>query len=336
MKHIFSMIIVIFCVNSASAAKYSAEVNVFSNDKTFSKQPFSFYIDFNREINLSSLKMTVSGDKKQEIPLYAIPVAKYKALIYFMPHKKMPEDSELNYVLNFESGKWKNEAVGSNDLKSKAKRNPNLVPNYSFEKVTKTVDRFMTWEGRTSITDWRLQDFSGKYLSVENIKSTCRSSAKEAFHGSRSICISNGKPRTIEANGNTKNILISGLADTSKLIALKPNTAYKLSFFIKVTKQIDNGMNFQGIGVTLSFLDNNENPVPGGMLGALYSVGSIPQEEYLNKWIYVEACGVTSQNTSFGTISIAEKISGTTYIDMLELREVKNTDFPEIIIGKIK
>jgi len=116
-----------FCLNSAFAAKYSAEVNVFSNDKTFSRQPFSFYIDFEREVNLSSLKMTVSGDKKTEIPVYAIPVAKYKALIYFIPHKKMPEDSELNYILNFENGKWDAKAVGSNELKAKIKRKTSIL-----------------------------------------------------------------------------------------------------------------------------------------------------------------------------------------------------------------
>ena len=336
MKHIFSLIIVTFCLSSTFAAKYSVNVDVFSNDKAFSRELFSFYIDFNHEINLSSLKMTVSGDKKKTIPVYTVPIAKYKALIYFIPHKKMAEESELNYILSFESGKWDTKAVGSNELKGKIKRNPNLVPNYSFEKVKKTIERFMTWEGRTSVIDWRLEDFSEKYLSLENIKSTCRSSTKEAFHGSRSICISNGRPRTFEANGRTRDVLISGLADTSKLILLKPNTAYKLSFFIKIAKIIDNGMNFQGIGVTLSFLDYNKNILPGGMFSAFYSISSVPQEEYLNKWIYVEACGVTSPNTNFGTISIAEKISGVTYIDMLELREVKSTDFPEIIVRKIK
>jgi hypothetical protein len=325
-----------FCLSSTFAAKYNVKVNVFSNDKSFSRQPFSFYLDFEREVNLSSLKMTVSGDKKKEIPVYAIPVAKYKALIYFMPHKNMAEDSELNYILSFESGKWDNKAVGSNELKDKIKRNPNLVPNYSFEKVRNAIERFMTWEGRTSITDWSLQDFSGKYLSVKNIKSTCRSSNKEAFHGSRSLCITNGQPREIEAGGKTENVLISGSADTSKLIVLKPDTTYKLSFFVKITKQVDNGLNFQGVGITLSFLDDRKSPVPNGMFGALYSIGSIPQEEYLNKWIYVEACGKTNPDTGFGTISIAEKISGTTYIDMLELREVKSPDFPEIIVRKSK
>jgi hypothetical protein len=336
MKYIFSFIIIMFCLNSAFAAKYNVKINVFSNEKSFPRKAFNFYLDFNREVNLSSLKMTVSGNTKEEIPVYAIPVAKYKALIYFMPHKKMDENSELDYVLNFEDGKWNDKAAGSNELKKNIKRNPNLVPNYSFEKVKKTVERFMTWEGRISIIDWRLQDFSGKYLSLKNIKSTCRSSTKEAFHGSRSLCLSNGKPREIEFNEKTKNVLISGSASTSELIVLRPNTTYKLSFFVKITKQIDNGMNFQGIGVSLSFLDYNKKIVPGGMFGAIYSIGSIPQEEYLNKWIYVEACGVTNADTDFGSISIEGKISGVTYIDMIELRKVENVNFPEIIVGKIK
>lgn len=335
MKQIFSLILLAFCLSSTFAEKYNVKINVFSNEESFAKKPFSYYIDFKREVNLASLKMNIAGKKNKKIPVYAIPVAKYKALVYFMPHKKMNEDSELYYVLSFESGKWSDKATGSSILKKIIKRNPNLVQNYSFEKVTKTIDRFMTWEGRTSILDWKLQDFSRKYLSIKNIKSTCRSSAKEAFHGSRSLCFTNGKPRQIEYDEQIKNVLISGSARTSDIIVLKPNTRYKLGFFVKVTKQFDNEMNFQGIGVSLSFLDFNKKSITGGLFSALYSIDSIAQEDYLNKWIYVEASDSTDQNTHFGTISIAEKISGITYVDMVELREVEDSGCPEIIVSEI-
>ena len=342
MKQIFSFIILMFCLCSTFAGKYNVNINVFSNELSFAKQPFSYYIDFKEEINLASVKMTIASKKMRkkkievsQVPVYIIPLSKYKAFIYFMPHKKMDEDSQLSYTLSFESGKWDGKEVGSDALKKIIKRNPNLVQNYSFEKVTKTIDRFMTWEGRTSISDWKLQDFSRKYLSVKNIKSTCRSSAKEAFHGSRSLCFTNGKPRQIEYNERIKNVLISGSARTSDIIVLKPNTTYKLSFFVKITKQFDNQMNFQGIGVSLSFLDFYKKAIIGGIFSAIYSIGSIAQEEYLNKWIYVEACDTTGQSAHFGTINIAEKISGTTYVDMVELREVKDCNYPEIIIGKI-
>jgi len=335
MKAILSFVILIFCLSSAFAEKYNVKINIFSNDESYARQPFSFYIDFKREVKLDSLTMHIAEKKNQKIPIYAIPVAKYKALVYFMPHKKMKGDNELHYILNFESGKWSDRATGDNTLGKSIKRKPNLVPNYSFEKVTKTIERFITWEGRTSISDWKLQDFSSKYLAVKNIKSTCRSSTKEAFHGSRSLCFINDKPRQIEYNGQTKNVLISGSARTSDIIVLKPNTRYKLSFFVKITKQFDNGMNFQGIGVSLSFLDFHKRPITGGLFSALYSVDSIAREDYLNKWIYVEASDTTGPNTHFGTINIAEKISGTTYVDMVELREVENSGQPEIIVGKI-
>jgi hypothetical protein len=237
--------------------------------------------------------------------------------------------------LSFESGKWDGKPGGSNALTKKIIINPNLVPNYSFEKVEKTIDRFLTWSGRTSVVNWRLHDFNYKFDSLDKLKSTCRVSTKEAFHGMRSLCFINGKPRLIELNGQERNILISGSARLSRYIPLKPNTAYKLSFFVKITKQIDNGLNFQGVGVSLSFLDYDEKAIPGGVFSALYSINSLVQEEYLNKWIYVQACDVTDQDTRFGSINIDEKISGTTYIDMLELREVGNCDFPEIIVGKI-
>jgi hypothetical protein len=347
MKYLFAPVIVfiIFCAistQSAFAAKYNVNINVFSNENSFTKKPFSYYIDFKEEINLASVKMTIASKKMRkkskkvsQVPIYVIPLAKYKALIYFMPHKKMDEDSDLSYILSFESGKWNGKATGSKALKKSIKINPNLAPNHSFEKVTKTVDRFMTWNGRTSVVNWTLQDFSRKFLSLKNIKSTCRPSTKEAFHGTRSLCFSNGKPRTIESRGETRNILISGSARTSEIITLKPNTTYKLSFFVKITEQTDNEMNFLGIGASLSFLNINQRPVPGGLFSALYSINSIMQEEYLNKWIYVEARDVTSQNTHFGIIDITEKISGITYIDMLELREVKDSNYPEIIIDKI-
>ncbi len=341
MKNLFTGIIisVILCVistQSAFATKYNVKVNVFSNEESFPRQSFSYHIDFRREINLASLKMTVAGKKSEKIPIYVIPLAQYKALIYFMPHKKMDEDSELYYVLSFESGKWDGKSGGSSELKKSISINPNLIPNYSFEKVRKTINRFLTWDGRTSIVDWSLQDFSRKFAFLDNLKSTCRVSTKEAFHGTRSLCFINGKPRAVNINGQRKEILISGSASLTDDIPLKPDTSYKLSFFVKITKQIDTGMNFQGLGVTLSFLDYNKKPIgDGALFSALYSIGSIPEEDYLNQWIYVETCDITNQNTRFGRISIAEKTSGVTYIDMLELREVKNCKFPEIIVGKI-
>jgi len=340
MKSFFTFMVlsVILCAvstQSAFAAKYNVKINVFSNEKSFSPKPFNYYIDFEKEINLASLKMTVAGGKNKQVPVYIIPLAKYKALIYFMPHKKMDEDSELHYVLSFESGKWNGKPAGGDALKKRIKRNPNLVPNYSFEKVEKTVDRFLTWSGRTSIINWRLQDFSHKFISLDKLESTCRVSTKEAFQGIRSLCFTNGKPRSVELNGQKRNVLISGSARLSRNIRLKPDTAYKLSFFVKITKQIDNEMNFQGAGVSLSFLDYNEKAISGGILSALYSINSVMREEYLNKWVYVQACDVTDKNTHFGSINIAEKISGTTYIDMIELREVENYDSPEIIVGKI-
>lgn len=335
MKRFFSCILVIFCVASAFAAKYNARINIFSNENSFPKKVFSYYIDFNREINLSSIKMNIVNKKNKKIDVYVVPLSKYKAFIYFMPHKKMEEDSELYYILSFESGKWDGKPCGSDKLKKNIKIKKNLIPNYSFEDLEKTIDSFMTWDGRTSIINWRLQDFSGKYLSLDNLKSTCRPSTKEAFQGSSSLCFSNGKPRTIEIKGQERKILISGSAHTSKLIVLKPDTIYKLSFFVKITKQIDNEMNFQGIAVSLSFMDYNKKPIPGGLFSALYSIGALMQEEYLNKWVYVEAYDATDQYTHFGRINITEKISGIIYVDMLELREVKDRDFPEIIVEKI-
>lgn len=335
-KNLFKCLIIsiIFCAvstQSAFATKYNVKIDIFSNEKCFSRKSFSYCIDFEREINLASLKMTVAGKKNKQVPVYIIPLAKYKAIIYFMPHRQMDEDSELYYVLSFESGKWSGKPAGSNVLKKNIIINQNLVPNYSFENVEKTIDRFLTWSGRTSVINWKLQDFNYKFVSLDKLKSTCRVSTKEAFHGTHSLCFINGKPRLVEG----KNILISGSARLSGNISLKPNTAYKLSFFVKITKQIDNGMNFQGVGVSLSLLDYDEKAISGGVFSALYSINSIMQEEYLNKWVYVQTYDVTDQDTYFGSINIAEKISGITYIDMLELREVKNCDFPEIIVGKI-
>jgi len=260
MKNLFICIIlsVILCVistQSAFAKKYNVKVNVFSNENSFLRKPFSYYIDFKQKINLASLKMTVAGKKSKQVPVYVIPIAKYKALVYFMPHKKMDEDSELYYVLSFESGKWNGKPGGSNALRKNITINPNLIPNYSFEKVTKTVDRFFTWAGRTSVVNWKLQDFSHKFISLDKLKSTCRVSTKEAFLGKRSLCFTNGKPHLIKLNGQERNVLISGSARLSRNISLKPNTAYKLSFFVKITKRIDNEMNFQGVGISLSFLD---------------------------------------------------------------------------------
>lgn len=338
MKNLFTTIIAMLCtvsMQSAFATKYNANINVFSNENSFPRKVFSYYIDFKKEINLASLKMNIAGKKNETVPVYAIPVAKHKAFIYFMPHKKMEEDSELNYVLSFESGKWSSQGTGNDKIKKDIVINPNLIPNYSFENVQKTINRFLTWNGRTSALDWSLQDFSRKFAALDNLESTCRVSTKEAFDGTHSLCFSNGKAREIEFNGKKRNILISGSANTKKLIKLKPDTPYKLSFFLKITKQIDNGMNFQGIGVSLSFLDYSKKTIPGGLFSALYSIRALNQKEYLGKWVYVETYDRTDENTHFGNISITEKISGITYVDMLELREVKSCTFPEIIVEKI-
>ncbi|MBU8902204.1 MAG: hypothetical protein KOO69_05660 [Victivallales bacterium] len=82
-------------------------------------------------------------------------------------------------------------------------------------------------------------------------------------------------------------------------------------------------------------MDYKKKAIPGGLFSALYSINAIMQEEYLNKWVYVEAYDITDQYTHFGRINITKKISGITYVDMLELREVKERDFPEIIVEEI-
>ena len=341
MKNLFTVIIIpviIFAVliQNAVAAKYNVNINVFSNDKKFSREPFSYYIDFGREIDPASVKMTISNAENektnQEVPVYVIPVAKYKAQIYFMPHKKMNEDSELNYILSFESGKWNANPAGSSDLKKSISISPNLIPNYSFERVEKAKDRFLTWTGSISVIGWNLHDYSPEFAYLDKLDSSCRVSTKEAFQGTHSLCFINGKARTV----NGRNILVSGSASLSRPVPLKPNTKYKLGFFVKITGQIDNGMNFQGLGITLSFLDSEKRLIgDGGLFSAFYSISSIMSENYLNKWVYVEACDVTTPNTRFGYVGIAEKISGTAYVDMVQLREAKDCKLPEIIIGNI-
>lgn len=334
MKKIFIFVIpvTLFCLaGSISAAKYSTAVSLFANDNSLPREVFRYYIDFNREINIASLKMTpVSGKYKNAgIPLYTVPVAKYRAFIYFIPHKEMKEDSELFYKLTFESGKWNGKAFGSDALRKSI--SPNLVPNYSFEKVRKARERFLTWEGRSVVIDWRLQDFSREYLQVKNPGSSCRTAKDEAIDGIRSLCFKSGKP---QAAGN-RNILITPSAYSLRPIPLEPDTAYRLSFFAKITKRFDNGMNFQGIGASLVFLNAEKKNIPNGLFSVLYPITYKLEEEYLNKWVYVENSDVTTSDTRFGRINIAEKISGCLYIDLLELRKLNSKAQPQIVVGDI-
>ena len=326
-----------FALQNASTARYSMRVCVVSNEYSFKRAPLSFYLDFEKPVDLKSLKMTVtkaSGQKKSKtVPVYAVPISPYKAKIYFMPHKNLPEDSELFYSLEFDSGKWTTTPCGSDSLKSATIENKNIVPNYSFENVKKTVKNFLTWDGRITPLEWRLQDFGYKFFRYDNIKSTCRVSEKNAYEGKRSLCFINGKPRTIDG----REVLISGSAGTKELIELKPNTYYKLSFFMKITEQIDNNMNFQGFGVAVSFLDKEEKNLGEiDIISAVCAINSMQEEAYMNKWVYVETCEKTSRLTRYGRISIQGTVSGTTYIDMLELREVKKCRKPEVILDKIK
>jgi hypothetical protein len=320
------------------AAKYSAKIDVFSNYIPLKRQPFTFFVDFGREISLNSLKMKPAAKNEQDIkiPVYAVPLSKYRALIHFMPHKGLEPDSDMSYILTFEDGKWDAKAAGDAALKKSIESAPNLVPNYSFEKIRKAQDRFLTWAGKTDVLDWRLHDYGYQFASVEDPDSTCRVSSEEAVEGTRSLCFKSGKPRQIEIGGASRNVLISGTAYTTKDIALKPNTVYKLSFFLKVTKRSDNGMNLQGAAVSMNMQDREKENLSGGIISALYSVNTKPQSTYLNKWIYVQACELTSKDTAFGRVNIAEKVSGTIYIDMLELCEIKENALPEIIVRKIE
>lgn len=322
----------------AFAAEYSAKINVSSNYKPLTRQPFTFFVDFDREIGLDSLQMAPAGKTEKDIklPVYAVPLAKYKALVYFIPHKEMEEDSELEYILTFADGKWDGNAAGDAALQKNIESAPNLIPNYSFEKVCKAQERFLTWSGKTEAADWRLQDYAHQFAFTENPESSCRVSSEAAVEGCCSLCFKSGKPREIKTDGAGKEVLISGSAYSLKDIPLKPGTVYKLGFFLKITKQSDNGMNLQGLSVFLSLLNSEKQTLSGGVISALYSVDSKPQSEYLNKWIYVQACDITPENTAFGRVNIIEKISGTTYVDMLELREIKDNALPEITVGKIE
>ena len=333
MERLFTVLIILFyAVSGAWAAKYNVAVKVFSNDEKFSRQPFSYYIDFEREIDLKSLTMKEADGKGRKVQIYVIPVAEFKALIYFVPLEEMDEDSMLAYTLSFESGKWENKNAGDYELGKKVHRNPNLIPNYSFEQVERNIERFLTWDGKFSIQGWLLNDYDQEFAYIDNPQSTCRSSEKQAFEGKRSLCFISGGSRMV----NGRRILVSGNASLRNCISLKPETEYKLGFFVKITKRIDNKMNFQGLGTSLVLLNDNKKQINGvAPLSAFYSIGYLTEESYLNKWIYVYSFGKTSKNTRFGYLNIAEKISGELYVDMFELREVENSRCPEIVVGKI-
>ena len=65
MKNLLATLLIIICyvtfTQNAFAAKHELKIDVYSNDKSFPRKAFSFYIDFEKEINLSSLKMKVAG-----------------------------------------------------------------------------------------------------------------------------------------------------------------------------------------------------------------------------------------------------------------------------------
>jgi hypothetical protein len=313
------------------AVEYKVNINVFSGEYEFSRKPFSYYIDFGKEIDLESLKMNVDGDKGASVPVYVIPVAEFKALIYFLPHKKLDFDDQLSYVLTFQSGKWKNQNFGDKKLSKKISRNPNLIPNFSFEKIEKNIERFLTWSGKYSIIGWRLNDYDNEFAHLDNPSSTCRVSSKQAFEGKHSLHFKSGKVRL----NNGRKSLVSGSACVKEYIPLKPNTCYQLGFFVKITKRIDSEMNFQGLGATINFFNKKKKPVNDGTLAAFYSIGYVSEENYLNKWVYVKSCEKTGPNTYLGFLTIAEKILGDVYVDMVELREVENCKMPEVVVGKI-
>jgi hypothetical protein len=298
---------------------------------------YSFCIDFKRSINPDSVKLKEKARFGAEVPIFLIPLSKYKARICFFPNKPIPADGEVIYNLSFMDGKWSGKPSGDPKVRKLWKKPKNLVRNYSFEKFKKVLDRYRTWKGDLKPNGWELWDCAYEYWRVPDKKSMARISDKEAYQGTHSLFIKNELPRVINIGGKRQSCIVCGSANTEYYIPMKPNTSYRLSFYQKVVKRVDNRRRFQGIGATLTLFGADKKELGlGNRILAAYSTAFTPEEEFLNKWRKVEVCEKTPPGTKFGQIAISGEISGEVYIDMVELYQVGKCPAPEIFYDEIE
>ncbi|MFA7231907.1 MAG: hypothetical protein WC071_11610 [Victivallaceae bacterium] len=322
----------IFMSVSGFCAEYEVSVNFMSRDFNRPVKVYNFFIDFGREINPASLKLFPEDNPGKTLPIYFIPLAKYKARICFITEKDLPRDSDVIYKLRFSDGKWSDTPCGDDKVKKEHKEPVNLVQNGSFEEIFKS-DQYHTWRGDYCPKGWQLWDCASEYWMLPNRKSMCRVSDEVALQGKRSLMIVNETPRDIKDKNSDETIILSGSANTSYLIKIKPDTGYIVKFFLKIVQHYDNKRNFQSVNASAVMLDAGKNSISsGGVIQAAYSVAFIPEESYLNTWLEVQGYDVSPENAAYAQITIGGKFSGKAYVDVVEFYETEKCQPPDISI----
>ncbi|MCP3968358.1 MAG: hypothetical protein GY750_02525 [Lentisphaerae bacterium] len=321
---------------TVEAAKYQADVNFFSGEVECPCEVYTFPVDFKKAIDLSSLNMRLTDRHGEIIPIYVIPFAPYKARICFVLPKPVPDDTEITFFLTWNTGKWINKPVG--DAKVKARYNPGFNPivNPGFEQVEKCDTQYSTWNGKIRPTGWKLYDHEHRFFTLKNKKSRSRVSEEQAFDGKRSLKISSGLPRTYYGTDGEETVILSGKAITEDYFRVKPGTLYELSFFMKITKKVNNDRKFQGVCALMLLYDRNKKPLDSSSkVLASYSTAFVAEEEYLNKWLKVAKCERIPSNACYAKIYMSSEVSGDAFIDTIELREMNQCPQPEIYMENI-
>ncbi|QSH40506.1 hypothetical protein P0136_12920 [Lentisphaerota bacterium ZTH] len=338
-RKIFLMLIAsaaIFLPSVVNAAKYQASVNFFTGDIKRPRSVYTFAMDFRRAVDLSSLKMRVADRHGEIVPIYVIPFAPYKARICFIPHKVIAEDTEVIFHLSWNTGKWSGKPSGSEKVKAAYRPGLNPIKNYGFEEVEKCDTVYSTWSGKIHPIGWKLYDHEHKYFTLKNKVARSRVSEKHSVQGERSLLLRSGLPRSYFGERGEQLVIVSGKALTDNYFKVKPGAMYELSFFLKITKKVNNERRFQGISALMILFDSNKKPLDSAtQMIASYSTAFVAEEDYINRWMKVSACEKIPPEARYAKIIISSEMTGDAFVDNIELREVRQCPQPEIYIENV-
>jgi len=169
-----------------------------------------------------------------------------------------------------------------------------------------------------------LWDYAYCYRNLPDLASLCRLDSDVFYSGKNSLKLVG----VLGKNEKGEQEKITGFCEAEDIV-LKPETCYKLTYYLKIIERVDNGERAQAVSISLNFHDKDKNklhPKNYGLnrLQCAYSTGSHKQEDYLNKWVKVEYTKTTPPETAYGKVTIGMGLTGTAYVDDVVVRELRS------------
>ncbi len=328
---LFVLMLFVFAPVPAHSAAFEIEIEADSGFYSREDEIVSTQIDFGMGAEDVALYRVKPDGSLEAKPFYLVPGENNTGKLYWALQGVFRPLEKRVYMLRFNEGAAPAEPAGCDEIKDAVIKMANLVPNPYFEHEEETVRETAAWKGDRKPKNWALNDYPWAVREEADLKAQSRLTQEEAYRGKNSIRI------VSEIRDGLAAPMVTGSA-ASDVFALEPVTRYAFSCYVKITDWQDAGSerSHQGVYAEVVFLDSEKNRVPGPTsvyrIQADYLVTRNPQQDYLGKWVRLDASNISPPETRYARVHLSTWwFAGTVYFDNIELFQEKTGTEPVVL-----